>query len=242
LARLTGLTRAAAADRLVALADRDDRLVVGLDFGFSLPAWYLAEVGIASAPELWAAADRLEGWLRACPAPFWGRPGRPRPRLPEPRHWRLTELATLPRPKSMFQIGGAGAVGTASLRGMPVLDRLSRAGFAVWPMDRPRLPVVLEVWPRLCTGPVVKSRPEARRAWLAARPAGFGPRLLRVAEASADAFDAAASALALAGALTRPAGLGLAARPEAVVSLEGWIWGVPLPADHRPTAAAGWAP
>jgi hypothetical protein len=239
LARLTGMSRAAAADRLLDLADRDDRLVVGLDFGFSLPAWYLAELGIAAAPELWADGDRLEGWLRACPAPFWGRPGRPRPNLPEPRHWRLTELATVPRPKSMFQIGGAGAVGTASLRGMPVLDRLRRAGFAVWPMDRPCLPLVLEVWPRLCTGPVVKSRPEARRAWLAAHPAAFGPRLRRVAETSADAFDAAASALALAGALSGPACLGLAERPDARVSLEGWIWSVPLPDCQGPTAAAG---
>ena len=40
-------------------------------------------------------------------------------------------------PKSVFQIGGAGSVGTASLRGMPVLQRLREAGFAVWPFDRP---------------------------------------------------------------------------------------------------------
>jgi hypothetical protein len=239
LARLAGLTRSGAADRLIALADRDPDLVVGLDFCFSLPAWYLAEQAIAGPAELWAEGDRLESWLARCPTPWWGRPGRHRPSLTPEQHWRRTELATSPRPKSVFQIGGAGAVGTASLRGMPVLDRLRRAGFSVWPMDPPRLPLVLEVWPRLGIGTLVKSRPDARRAWLAERRASVGRRLRALAEASPDAFDAVAAALALAVAVAGP-GLGaLPAATDSVVALEGWIWGVPLPPAGGVTAAAG---
>lgn len=39
------------------------------------------------------------------------------------------------RPTSGFQIGGAGAVGTGAVRGMPMLARLRAAGFAIWPFD-----------------------------------------------------------------------------------------------------------
>lgn len=66
------------------------------------------------------------------------------------------------RPKSVFQIGGAGAVGTGSLRGMPILKRLRDAGFAVWPFDAPRWPCVVEIYPRLLTGAVNKGSAGAR--------------------------------------------------------------------------------
>src|ERR1035438_6219537 len=42
-------------------------------------------------------------------------------------------------PKSPFQIGGAGAVGTGTLRGIPELERLHEAGFRVWPFEEPAL-------------------------------------------------------------------------------------------------------
>lgn len=226
LARLQGMTRDGAADRLLALAERDPALVVGLDFGFSLPRWYLAETAVASAADLWAHHVNLGRWLADCPPPFWGRPGRPRPVLAPERHWRRTELATSPRPKSVFQIGGAGSVGTASLRGMPVLHRLRQAGFAVWPMDPPRLPLVLEVWPRLHIGSLVKSRSTDRREWLAARPSSVPRPLRRQAEQSADAFDATAAALGLAADLAAVCRLSPVDDP--VVRLEGWIWGVPM--------------
>src|SRR5947207_2673911 len=60
------------------------------------------------------------------------------------------------RPKSVFQIGGAGAVGTGSIRGMSLLKRLSDAGFAVWPFDSAQFPLVVEIYPRLLTGSVKK--------------------------------------------------------------------------------------
>jgi hypothetical protein len=225
LLSLTGCTRLEAAGRLLDLAEADPDLVVGLDFGFSFPAWFLDREGIGSAPDLWADARRLEGWLAACPFPFWGRPGRPRPPLAAEQHWRRTEVAARPRPRSMFQIGGSGAVGTASLRGMPVLHRLRQAGFTIWPFDPPGRPLVMEVWPRLAIGSVVKSRRQSRRAWLQDQRHGpvVAAELLATAEDSEDAFDATAAVLALARHFHRDPS---PAADDTVVR-EGWIWGVP---------------
>ena len=209
---------------MLALAATTAEVTVGLDFAFSLPAWYLDGHGIGSAAELWADGDRLERWLEACRPPFWGRPGRRRPSLTPERHWRRTELATVPRPKSVFQIGGAGSVGTASLRGMPILDRLRRGGYAVWPFDPPRHPLVMEVWPRLAMGSVVKRRAEQRLAWLASdrRAGALSDEVIASALRSEDAFDATVAALALAEDF-----ISLPPVTDTTVRREGWIWGVP---------------
>ena len=74
--RLWNASRAEAGDQLIELAEHDDELLVGLDFGFSLPAWFLHEHGIQDVEELWQDTARLERWLTACEPPFWGRPGR----------------------------------------------------------------------------------------------------------------------------------------------------------------------
>jgi hypothetical protein len=223
--RLAPYTRVQAADRLVELASASPDVAVGLDFGFSFPAWFLDDHGIEGGAELWAGAGRLEAWLAACAPPFWGKPGRRRPGLTPEQHWRRTELATVPRPKSVFQIGGAGSVGTASLRGMPILDRLRRSGFAIWPFDPPRLPVVMEVWPRLAVGPLSKRRAEHRGAWLETDPRAWRlpPDVAAAAQSSEDAFDATVAALALAGDFD-----GIpAAVCDPTIRREGWIWGVP---------------
>ena len=94
----------------------------------------------ASAPELWAAAAvDGERWLRECPPPFWGLAGRRRPDGHE--QFRQTEATVAAvggiRPKSTFQIGGAGSVGTGSVRGFPALTRLRAGGFTIWPFDAP---------------------------------------------------------------------------------------------------------
>jgi len=221
-----GRTREQVQDHLVALA-RDEELVVGLDFSFSLPEWFLDARGHRTAPELWdAAASAGEDWLRACEPPFWGRRGRPRPELPA--HFRRTEagLAAVGgvRPKSTFQIGGAGSVGSGSVRGFPVLAALQRAGFSVWPFDPPRLPLVVEIYPRLMTGPVVKSDPEARRAHLDA-VAGISPPWRDLAAASEDAYDAAVSAVAMSLHLDDLLALPLVEDP--VSCREGCVWQPP---------------
>jgi hypothetical protein len=198
---VAGRSREQVADVLVDRARRDRELVVGFDFSFSLPAWFLDECGFATAPDLWdAACAEGEDWLRACASPFWGRPGRRRPDTAEPL--RVTERGVAAvggiRPKSTFQIGGAGSVGTGSIRGFPVLARLRHAGFAIWPIDHPApAPVAVEIYPRLLTGPVVKSDADARRAYLDTELPDLAPDLRAVAESSEDAFDAAASAVVM---------------------------------------------
>ena len=68
--------------------------------------------------------------------------------------------------KSTFQIGGAGSVGTGSLRGMPHLRRLRQAGFSIWPFHSASPWTVMEIYPRLLTGPVHKSSHEHRARYL----------------------------------------------------------------------------
>ena len=99
--------------------------------------------------------------------------------------------------KSVFQIGGAGAVGTGSLRGMPFLSRLSSAGFAIWPFDAPRFPLALEIYPRHFTPGVSKSRHAARELFLQNHWPTIPRDFARTASASEDAFDALVSALSM---------------------------------------------
>ncbi len=186
---------------LIDSARRDPRVVVGLDFAFSGPAWFLARVGVTSARALWELVAREgERWLAESPKPFWGRPGVRCPAF-DAAHpaWRATESETVRErgigPKSVFQIGGAGSVGTGSLRGMPYLATLQDAGFSIWPFEPPRLPMAVEIYPRQLTGPVNKSSRVARALYLQARFAEQPDALLRLAESSEDAFDAAVSAL-----------------------------------------------
>jgi len=105
-------------------------------------------------------------------------------------------------PKSPFQIGGSGSVGTGSLRAMPTLLSLREAGFRVWPFEtarlgaRPPQPLLVEIYTRLLTGAVKKSNPAARKAYLAERRradpayAPLTPKVLAAAQSSEDAFDA----------------------------------------------------
>lgn len=184
---------------LMARAERDPSFVLGLDFAFSFPAWFVTERFGGVAEVGWEQASvEGEAWLHDVTSPFWGRPGSRRPVLRRDQgHFRATEQSLSGadrRPKSVFQIGGAGSVGTGSIRGMPLLARLRQAGFAIWPFNPPSLPLVVEIYPRALTGPVVKSDAAARRRYLDAW--GWPPELASratVAETE-DSFDAAISA------------------------------------------------
>ena len=161
---------------------------------------------------------------RECAPPFWGRPGTRKPELAE--HFRATELAVGSvagiRPKSTFQVSGAGSVGAGSIRGFPVLARLRAAGFSVWPFDTAVAPVVVEIWPRLLTGPVVKRDAAARAAHLSVNFPSLAGDLRDRAISSEDAFDAAVSALVMAR--HRAAICALPARTDRVTQLEGATW------------------
>lgn len=224
--KLTGLRNGLERDELVAklieLAGEDPHVVVGLDFAFSFPAWWCEEEGWSSGKDVWAAMERQgESLLEACQDPFWGRPGRQNPH-PKTRLYRRTERdEDETRPKSVFQVGGAGAVGTGSIRGMPHLLTLAENGFGIWPFSD-GWPRVVEIYPRLLTGPVEKSRWSARRDYLFERFPEQSADLLERASGSEDAFDAAVAGLVMSEhkaelqTLVRPTG------PE--YGIEGKIW------------------
>jgi hypothetical protein len=174
-------------------------LVVGFDFSFSLPAWFLRQRGHASASDLWReVAEHGEEWLADCRPPFWGKAGDRRPRLEA--HLRRTEAGAVVggvRAKSTFQIRGAGTVGTGSIRGMPFLCDLQQAGFSIWPFDAPSNWTVIELYPRLCTGPVRKGDAVARAEYLGQSGWALSPEQEDAAITSEDAFDAAVSALCM---------------------------------------------
>jgi hypothetical protein len=246
-----GRTRTELAEWLIELARETPRMVVGLDFCFSFPAWFVrGEMGCADGPEFWElVADGLcEQWLARgnLDQRFWGKHPKPAEFCGDGLHrmLRATDIdcklaARIPEaeraervrgigPKSVFQIGGAGSVGTASLRGMAVLMRLREAGFRIWPFDRAGLPMVVEIYTRLNTGPVRKSNAAARAEYLRAKrreDAAYAalPRgVLSKARNSEDAFDALVSCMAMTARREEFAGLAMPVDPE--YRVEGWTW------------------
>jgi diadenosine tetraphosphate (Ap4A) HIT family hydrolase len=220
-----GRTRDEIIEHLVQEAEWGSELVVGLDFAFSFPEWFCKELGAKDAPAVWQSVqEQGEAWLDECPEPFWGRPGKKRPEVPA--HLRRTEQEIEAdgggQPKSVFQIGGGGAVGTGSIRGMPHLLTLREAGFNVWPFQAPRLPLVLEIYPRTLTGSVVKSDRTERERYLAGRFPEMTPEQRRTATGSDDALDAAVSALTMARFLDEIGNLEWV--EDEVARLEGIIW------------------
>jgi len=68
-------------------------VVVGLDFAFSFPAWYVRERGWTAVREVWSAiADEGELLLDEERDPFWGRSSGQG--VPEERRLRATERET----------------------------------------------------------------------------------------------------------------------------------------------------
>jgi len=236
-----GRGREQVAEHLLAEATRDAHMVVGLDFAFSLPAWFVERLGRGGAPGLWTrAGDEGDDWLARCRPPFWGRRGTCVPR--DVVLLRRTEEALRSgavAPKSPFQIAGAGSVGTGSIRGMPMLARLRARGFSIWPFDPPGWPRVVEIYPRLFTPGVRKSRPTERAAFLRRFRGAIGGRLRRVANGCDDAFDAAVAALAMAAHVAELASLGPAR--DAQELLEGRIW-TPRGCRHPPNTLPGARP
>jgi hypothetical protein len=197
-----GRTSDEVADHLMALADRDANLVIGFDFAFSMPSWFVQSQGASSGPSFWDVVEcKGPSWLKTCPHPFFGHSGTKRPHDVE--LYRRTDCEVPPMrgitPKSVFQIGGPGQVGSGSIRGMPILRRLQQHGFRVWPFDTPAKgePLVAEIYPRLLTGPLVKEDPKARSAALAQYANSIFGSYREVAAGGEDEFDAAVSAVVI---------------------------------------------
>ena len=259
----SGRTREELIGWLVELGRETPRMVVGVDCCFSFPAWFLEEHGCGTVFEFWrkVAEGKGEEWLhRECEdARFWGvAGGRRNGKRPEEfcgdglrRMMRVTDYENKIAarmeggdparaakvfgitPKSPFQIGGSGSVGTGSLRAMPWLMKLREEGFRVWPFEfaalgaRPR-PLLVEMYTRLLTGAVKKSNPAARREYLLAKKrvdaayAGLSRAVMVKALASEDAFDALVCCMEMVR--WREEFAGLRATRDAVLRLEGITW------------------
>ena len=229
-------------------------MVVGLDFCFSFPAWFVRdELECADGPAFWE--------LMACGLRTMARSGESRPALLGEASQACGVLRRRAAPdaagdRHRLQAGGAdsrgrargagegdwaeeripdrrgGRVGTASLRGMPVLRRLREAGFAVWPFDRPALkderPMVVEMYTRLNTGPVCKSNAEARTEYLRSKCredaaySALSRGVIAKARGSEDAFDALVSCMAMVARRGEFASLAMPLDPE--YKVEGWTW------------------
>lgn len=258
-----GRTREELTAWLIAMARETPRMVVSLDCCFSFPAWFLQEHGCATVFDFWrhVTAGQGEQWLaRECEEVkrderFWGKPHkRPAQFCGEGLHRSMrttdTDNKITPKmlegdperaakvkgitPKSPFQIGGSGSVGTGSLRAMPFLLKLHQAGFCVWPFESARLsgakpqPLLVEMYTRLMTGAVKKSNAEARKVYLAAKKkhdtvyTGLVRGVMTKALGSEDAFDALVSCLEMVRWKSEFAGL--EATKDKVLRLEGITW------------------
>ncbi len=252
----SGRTREELIEWLIGLAHQTPRMVVSMDCCFSYPSWFLREHGCETVFEFWrhVASGHGERWLgTACAEAerdlrFWGRPHkRPAEFCGDgySRMMRRTDMDNkveqgLPggdpvraasmkgiQPKSPFQIGGSGSVGTGSLRAMPWLLRLHEAGFRVWPFEdfAAGSPLLVEMYTRLLTGAVAKSNETARAAYLAARPRFYGKLdedVLTKARGSEDAFDALVCCVEMVRHEREFAGL--RATHDETLRLEGITW------------------
>lgn len=205
VARLDASLDRDAAMRAVMETPEDGSTMVALDFAFSLPRWYLRERGLRRPTQLWRTlvkddAFGAESLIARCDPPFWGRPGKPRPHEPELGFRRADRLHGA---KPVFQLGGAGSVGTGTLRGMPYLLDLRASGWSIWPFDPPSDRVVVEMYParlyrHVGIERVRKASPDSRREALRKLTAGpLSKKHRDLAIASEHAFDAVTAALAL---------------------------------------------
>jgi hypothetical protein len=258
-----GRTRDEITEWLIELAREIPRMVVSIDCCFSFPGWFLEEHGCEDMFAFWrkANAGLAEQWLdRECDEiardeRFWGAPHKRPAQFCGPGYRRMFRFADYDNkiaqgmeggdperaakmrgitPKSPFQIGGSGSVGTGSLRAMRMLERLHDAGFRFWPLENAAIdakvprPLVVEMYTRLMTGAVAKSNAEARRKYLAAKRktdalyASLGRAVLSKAQGSEDAFDALVSVIEMARYADEFGGLKATRDPE--LRREGLTW------------------
>ncbi|MEM9755085.1 MAG: molybdopterin-binding protein [Pseudomonadota bacterium] len=182
--RNRGVAEAWLIDRIERAKGAQDRLLIGFDFPFGFPAGLARAVTGRDDPfALWAwlearvqdAQDRNNRWhvaaeMNACLpgiGPFWGNGGKTDvPNLP--RKGRMRQGHGLPERRRaetlargafpVWQLAGAGSVGSQTLMGLPVLQRLRRRFgdlLSIWPFEPATAPVVIaEIWPSLLSDAV----------------------------------------------------------------------------------------
>lgn len=216
-------------------------LIIGFDFAFSFPKWYLKRRKLGSVADLWHLAEsEADRWIDCRPYPFWGGKGYPKPeKLKANRELEFRQTEKEHRrnnPKSVFNVNGAGTVGPGSIRGMPSLARL-KDKVAIWPFDKlePEKPCVIEIYPRLFYGKAVTNQStvsgrDSRKSFLANRYPELERHWRDIMVGSGDAFDAGVSALEIS---THAGEIPTLSRPTQPLKLwEGEIW---FPRQHRQT-------
>ena len=179
-------SRAEAEGFLAARLGEGGRQLVGFDFPMGYPtglAFRLTGTDSARALHGWLAdriadapdnannrfvvAEAINRQLGGL-GPFWGCPkARPHPHLPSLKtvdykalglaEKRLVEVENPPA-KPVWQLLGAGSVGSQALLGIPVVHRLARStGAAVWPFEAPGDLTLAEVYPSLLSKAVAAS-------------------------------------------------------------------------------------
>ena len=162
------------------------RLLTGFDFAFGYPSGFAGILtGQNTAQSVWAYLDQhisdgkdnqnnrfavaaaMNVHFEA-PGPFWGGNGPtdlPPRKPPPPNSLSEHRAAEAKGAKSIWQLTGAGAVGSQSLMGQPMLHRLCAAtGAQVWPFTPANGPVVFaEVYPSLLRPAVLA---EAAKGWI----------------------------------------------------------------------------
>ena len=169
---------------LTALLDAETamghRTLLGFDFALGYPTgfaqaltgqttpraiWaYLAQHitdGPDNANNRFAVAAQINAHLRS-QGPFWGRPAtaensRLSPTKPPATFSERRAVETLvPSAQSVWKLYTAGAIGSQSLMGLPLIHRLSkRPNTAVWPFDPPTAQLVIaEIYPSLLAAAV----------------------------------------------------------------------------------------
>jgi hypothetical protein len=147
--------------------------LTGQDSARALHGWLAGQ--ITDAPdntnnrfEVAASINRQLGGPGNTWGPFWGCPkARPVPGLPSLKsvdyaalglaEKRLVERENPPA-KPVWQLLGAGSVGSQALLGIPVVHRLAKAfNAAVWPFEPPRDLTLAEVYPSLLSRAVAAS-------------------------------------------------------------------------------------
>lgn len=182
-------TRSAARDWLLHALSLGGRQLVGFDFPIGYPAGFARRLtgrDDARALHGWLAdrivdaADNSNNRFAVAaainrqlggPGPFWGcprtqsYPGLSPLKAIDHAALGLAERRRVerenPPAKPVWQLMGAGSVGSQALLGIPVVDRLARAsGAAVWPFEAPRALTLAEVYPSLLA-PAVRASGDA---------------------------------------------------------------------------------
>ncbi len=209
-------SRSEAETMLLALLAEGGRQLVGFDFPMGYPAglalrltgtddpralhgWIASQIedGSDNANNRFEIASNINRALGG-KGPFWGCPkAQPRPHLPSLKtvdyvalglaEKRQVERETPPA-KSVWQLLGAGSVGSQALLGIPVVHRLAVAtGAAVWPFEAPQALTLAEVYPSLLARAVTAAadtipdraqvRLLARALWRLSRQGALAPLL-----------------------------------------------------------------